>query len=324
MEGSDTATFYTQDRRRLHGKTADRRLDTSLDRMRTVHLGTSRFAVAVLERLAASDHRPQLVVTRPDRPRGRGRRLSAPPVADAARALGIEVIQPDSVNTEEARGAISAVRPEAVAICAFGALIREPLLSEHPMWNVHPSLLPRWRGAAPIERAIEAGDAVTGVTIMRPTAELDAGPMCLQGEEPIRPDDDYGTLSERLQSLGGELLVRSLDEMPPFEQQPTEGVTYAEKIGPDDRRLDPASDARALERRVRALNPHIGTFIEEPRLGVRRARAVTDSVPAGAFQNSADRLLWGTAHGALELLEVVPPGSRPMDAAAYLRGHGLP
>jgi methionyl-tRNA formyltransferase len=305
-------------------ETADRRGDTSFARVRTVYLGTSPFAVAVLERLAASDHRPQLVVTRPDRPRGRGRRLSAPPVADAARALGIDVIQPESVNSAEAREAISAARPDGVAICAFGALIRDPLLSEHPMWNVHPSLLPRWRGAAPVERAIEAGDSETGVTIMRPIAELDAGPMCLQAEEPIRPDDDYGTLSERLQSLGGELLVQSLDEMLPFEEQPSEGITYAEKIGPEDRRLDPSLEAARLERRVRALNPHIGTFIEEPRLGVRRARTVGDDVPAGTFRDVEGQLLWGAADGALELLEVVPPGSRPMDAAAYLRGHGLP
>jgi methionyl-tRNA formyltransferase len=316
--------LYTQVRRRLHGKKAGRRADSSFVRMRTVYLGTSPFAVAVLERLAASDHRPQLVVTRPDRPRGRGRRVTPPPVADAARALGIEVIQPDSVNSDEARAAIAAARPDGVAICAFGALIREPLLSEHPMWNVHPSLLPRWRGAAPIERAIEAGDAVTGVTIMRPTAEMDAGPICLQADEAIRPDDDYGTLSARLQELGGDLLVRAFDEKAPFHEQPAEGVTYAEKIGPDDRRLDPALDARALERRVRALTPHVGTFIEEPRLGVRRARAVGDSVPAGTLEAPDGRLLYGAADGALELLEVVPPGSRPMDAAAYLRGYGLP
>jgi methionyl-tRNA formyltransferase len=292
--------------------------------MRTVYLGTSPFAVAVLERLAASDHKPRLVVTRPDRPRGRGRKLSPPPVADAARELGIEVIQPESVNSDEARSAITAAEPEAVAICAFGAYIKEPLLSEHPMWNVHPSLLPRWRGAAPIERAIEAGDPVTGVTIMRPTAEMDAGPVCLQGEEPILPDDDYGTLSGRLQQLGGELLVQALDERSPFHEQPSEGVTYAEKIGPDDRRLDPSLDAPALERRVRALNPHIGTFIEEPRLAVRRAHATPDAVPAGALQAPDGRLLYGAADGSLELLEVVPAGSRPMDAASYLRGHGLP
>jgi methionyl-tRNA formyltransferase len=291
--------------------------------VRTVYLGTSPFAVAVLERLAGSDHKPQLVVTRPDRPRGRGRKLSAPPVAEAARALGIDVVQPDSVNSDEARTAIAAAQPDAVLICAYGAYIREPLLTEHPMWNVHPSLLPRWRGAAPIERAIEAGDEVTGVTIMRPTAEMDAGPMCLQGEEPILPDDDYGSLSARLERLGGELLVRALDELPEFREQPADGVTYAEKIGPDDRRLDPALGAAALERRVRALTPHIGAFVEEPRLGVRRAKATPDQVVSGELAERDGRLLYGTADGALELLEVVPAGSRPMDASAYLRGHGV-
>jgi methionyl-tRNA formyltransferase len=294
--------------------------------MRTVYLGTSPFAVAVLERLAASDHRPVLVVTRPDRPRGRGRKLAAPPVADAAQALGIDVIQPDSVNSDEARAAIADASPEAVAICAFGAYIREPLLSEHPMWNVHPSLLPRWRGAAPIERAIMAGDSETGVTIMRPTAEMDAGPISIQAAEPIRPDDDYGSLSARLQVLSGDLLVRSLDELPPFVEQPAEGVTIADKIGPEDRRLDPALGAIALERRVRALTPHIGAFIEtDERLGVRRAALATvdEPVPAGELADRDGHLLYGTADGALDLLEVVPAGSRPMDAAAYLRGHAL-
>jgi methionyl-tRNA formyltransferase len=290
--------------------------------VRTVYLGTSPFAVSVLERLAASDHRPQLVVTRPDRPRGRGRKVAPPPVAEAARALGIDLIQPDSVNSDEARDAIAAARPDAVAICAFGALIREPLLSDHPMWNVHPSLLPRWRGAAPIERAIEAGDAVTGVTIMRPTAEMDAGPMCLQAEEPIHPDDDYGTLAPRLERLGGDLLVRALDELPEFREQPAEGVTLADKIGPADRRLDPALGAAALERRVRALSPHVGAFVEEPRIVVRRARATSDSVPAGELRVLDGRLMLGTSDGALELLEVVPAGSRPMDAASFLRGRG--
>jgi methionyl-tRNA formyltransferase len=290
--------------------------------VRSVYLGTSAFAVSVLERLAASDHRPVLVVTRPDRPRGRGRKLSPPPVADAARGLGIEVIQPESVNSGDARAAIAAARPDAIAICAFGALIREPLLTEHPMWNVHPSLLPRWRGAAPIERAIEAGDAVTGVTIMRPTAEMDAGPVCLRAEEPIGAGDDYGSLAARLERLGGDLLVRALDELPEFREQPAEGVTIAPKIGPDDRRLDPALGAAALERRVRALNPHIGAYVEEPRLVVRRARVSEERAPAGELAARDGRLLYGTSDGALELLEVVPPGSRAMDAAAYLRGRG--
>jgi methionyl-tRNA formyltransferase len=280
--------------------------------------------VAVLERLAASEHRPELVVTRPDRPRGRGRRLAAPPAAEAARALGIELVQPEAVNSEDARQRIALARPEVVCICAFGALIKEPLLSDYEMFNVHPSLLPRWRGAAPIERAIEAGDGETGVTIMRPIAELDAGPVCLQRSEPIDPDDDYGTLASRLAALGGVLLVEALDSRPGFSEQSTEGVSYADKIDAADRRLDPALRAAQLERQVRALRPHIGAWIEladDERLGVRRAVVSKEGPPAGELAARDGRLLYGTREGALELLEVHPPGRRPMPASAYLRGH---
>jgi methionyl-tRNA formyltransferase len=290
-----------------------------------VYLGTSEFAVAVLERLASSPHRPELVVTRPDRPRGRGRKLAPPPVAEQARRLGIELIQPESVNSEEARERIDGAGPEVVCVCAFGALIKEPLLSSYEMLNVHPSLLPRWRGAAPIERAIEAGDEQTGVTIMRPTAELDAGPICLQRPEPIEPGDDFGTLSARLAALGGELLVEALGERPAFREQPADGVTYAEKIGPEDRRLDPELDAGRLERRVRALHPHVGAWLELPggdRLRVHRAAVAEGEDPGpGRLAAVGGRLLYGTTASALELLQVQPAGGRPMDAAAWLRGH---
>lgn len=289
--------------------------------MRTAFLGTSSFAAAILDRLAASSHRPALVVTRPDRPAGRGRRTQAPPVADAARALGLDLDQPESVNAEEARARIAAAEPEALVVCAFGALIREPLLSEHELLNVHPSLLPRWRGAAPVERAIMAGDATTGVSIMRLTAGLDSGPVCLAGEEPIAPDDTYATLTPRLEELGSELLLRTLDERPPFVDQPEEGVTYAEKIGPDDRTLSGA-DAVASERAVRALHPHIGArapLADGSYLGVLRAR-ITEGEASEHVVARKGRLFLG----ALELLDVQPPGGRPMDAAAFLRGRGLP
>jgi methionyl-tRNA formyltransferase len=313
--------------------------------MRTVYLGTS---AAILERLAAGVHRPALVVTRPDRPQGRGRRLQSPPVAEAARELGIELDQPADVNGEEARARIAAARPGAVIVCAFGALIKEPLLSDHELLNVHPSLLPRWRGAAPVERAIMAGDAETGVAIMRLTAGLDSGPVCLLAREPIAAQDTYGTLAPRLEALGGELLIRALDERPPFAEQDEDGVTYAEKIGAEDRTLDPLRDAAAtLDRVIRALTPHIGARLPLPGdagfLGVSAARpvgatagaeaqsaaaeppAATAPVSPGQLADRDGRLVLGAASAtALELVTVQPPGRRPMPAADYLRGHGLP
>jgi methionyl-tRNA formyltransferase len=154
---------------------------------------------------------------------------------------------------------------------------------------------------------------------------MDAGPICLQRELPIRPDDDYGSLSRRLAELGGELLVEALDTSPEFHDQPDEGVTIAPKIGPEDRRLDPELSAAELERRVRALTPHVGAYLELPdgdRLGVRRA-AVSSAggVPAGELAARDHTLLYGAADGALELHEVQPAGGKAMDAAAYLRGH---
>ncbi|HEX2070319.1 MAG TPA: methionyl-tRNA formyltransferase [Thermoleophilaceae bacterium] len=298
--------------------------------MRTVYVGTSEFAAVVLDRLAGSAHRPRLVVSRPDRRSGRGRKLSPPPVVERARELGIDVFQPDSVNAPEALERIAAAEPEAACVCAYGAILGDDLLAAHSWLNVHPSLLPRWRGAAPIERAIEAGDSETGVAIMEPVAELDAGPIHLMRAEPIRPDDDYGSLSARLAALGGDLLAEALDVGAPPRPQGDDGVTYAEKIDRAERLLDPVLDAATLERRVRALTPHIGAYVEpagHERLGVRRAAIPDDlgspATPAPGVLAARDgRLLYGAADGPLELLEVQPAGGRPMDAAAWLRGHG--
>jgi methionyl-tRNA formyltransferase len=321
----------------------------------TVFLGTSEFAADVLEPLAASDaHRPALVVTRPDRPSGRGRRLTSPPVAEAALRLGIVLEQPENVNDEHARALIAQAGGDGsslagsngaedatgrvrrtVVVCAFGVLIREPLLSEHDLLNVHPSLLPRWRGAAPIERAIMAGDERTGVSIMRLTAGLDSGPVCLTAEEPILPDDTYGSLAPRLSKLGGELLLRALRETPSFVEQPSEGVTYAEKIGAEDRLLDPARPAIELERVVRALHPHIGARValaDGALLGVHRAALLSPEEAVGERIDRTEghratglairdgRLLLDCVAGTLELLEVQPSGGRAMDASSYLRG----
>ena len=297
--------------------------------MRTVYLGTSPFAAAVLERLAGSAHRPQLVITRPDRPKGRGRALQSPAVAGAARELGLELIQPEALHADEVLERIAAARPEALVLCSYGVLVSEPLLSAYEIFNVHPSLLPRWRGAAPVERAIMAGDAATGVSIMRLTEGLDSGPVCLTGSEPIRPDDDYGTLAARLQELGGELLVRALDERPPWVEQDEAGATYARKIEASDRALDATRTPEEVERTVRALRPHIGARLPLPGggfLGVNAAAVDGPTLaPAGGrVRTDGDRLLLDCRGGALELTAVQPPGGRPMPAQAWLRGRPDP
>jgi methionyl-tRNA formyltransferase len=299
--------------------------------LRTAYLGTSEFAATVLRRLAASPHRPALVVTPPDRPRGRGRHLASPPAAEAARELSLEVHQTPDVNAAESVEAIRAAEPEAIAVCAFGQLIKEPLLSNRLMLNVHPSLVPRWRGAAPIERALMAGDERTGMTIMRVTAGLDSGPVALAEEIPIGAGDDYASLSGKLAALGGELLVRALDRLAAgeisFAEQDEAQAIYAEKISPEERHLDPSRAAAELERIVRALTPHVGAHLElegDQWLGVRGAQAVPGGPPAGAIEVRDEELLLGCGDGALRLDVVQPPGKKPMGAADFLRGHPAP
>jgi methionyl-tRNA formyltransferase len=299
--------------------------------VRTAYLGTSEFAATVLRRLAGSPHRPALVVTPPDSRKGRGRRLSPPPAAEAASELGVELHQTADVNSAESLEAIRTAEPGTIPVCAFGQLIREPLLSEFLMLNIHPSLVPRWRGAAPIERALMAGDRETGVTIMRVTAGLDSGPVGLAKRIPIAEEDDYASLSAKLAELGGDLLVHALDSLEAGELEFTEqldsAATYAEKIAPHERHLAPSLPAPELERIVRALTPHIGAYLElqdGDRLGIRAARAVPSGPGQGAIEAAGGELLLGSADGALRLEVVQPPGKRPMSAADFLRGHAPP
>ena len=299
--------------------------------MKTVYLGTSEFAADVLRRLVDSAHRPALVVTPPDRPQGRGRRVQPPPAAELARERDLDLLQADDVNVPQALERIRAAEPEAVAVCAFGQIVREPLLSEWQMLNVHPSLLPRWRGAAPIERSIMAGDDSTGVSVMRVTAGLDSGPVAIREEVAIGAEDDFEALSGKLAGLGGELLVRALDLQAAgkleFEEQDDDEATYAEKIDPAERRLGPARPAEELARVVRALTPHVGAYLETSdgeRLGVRRARSVDVGVKKGEVRAEWGAMLLGCGRGALRLDVVQPPGGKPMAADAYLRGHPLP
>lgn len=303
--------------------------------MKTVYLGTSEFAAAILRTLADSPHRPTLVVSRPDRPQGRGRHLAPPPVVLVARELGLETFQPEAVNSPESIERIAAAEPERLALCAFGALIKEPLLSQFaPILNVHPSLLPRWRGAAPLERALLAGDERTGVSIMALTAGLDDGPVARMEAMPIESEDDYGSLAAKLESLGAQLLIEALDASSAdgagldWQPQDESATSYAEKITAADRRLDPSEGAVASANRVRALAPHIGAYIElqdGSRLGVWQARALSGdgTGEAGGLDLSGAVVaqpIWHTAAGDLVLDSVQPPGRKRMSGDDFLRG----
>ena len=246
---------------------------------------TAPFGADVLERLAA-EHDVVQLLTRPDAPRGRGRKVAPSAAKEVAERLGIPVVHE--------RDALAA---DTVVVAAYGLLIPESLLDRALWLNVHPSLLPRWRGAAPVERAIMAGDAETGVTIHRTTKELDAGPIAAQEAFSIGPEDDAGAVFARAAEVAARLLDDVLDD-PSFTPQPEEGVTYAEKIGPADRELDPSRPAQELVNRVRALSPHIGARTDDG-LIVWQARADGDRfVP----------------------VEVQPAGGKRMEYEAYLRG----
>ncbi len=253
---------------------------------------TAPFGADVLGRLAAR-HELAFVLTRPDSRRGRGRAVGASPAKVAAERLGVPVLQPEHLD-----GSVD-LPAETIVAVAYGLLVPQVLLERHLWLNVHPSLLPRWRGAAPVERTIMAGDDETGVTIIRLVEELDGGPIGAQESFAVAPEDDAGALYER----AAEVAARLLDPLPErFTPQADEGATYAEKIGAADRSLDLARPADELVRRVRALSPHIGAR------GELQGRPVT----VWRAQVAAD--------GSFEPLEVQPEGGRRMDYAAWLRG----
>jgi methionyl-tRNA formyltransferase len=253
---------------------------------------TAPFGADVLERLAV-EHDVVQLFTRPDKPRGRGRKLAPTPAKAVAERLGIPVEQPAKLDDSVG------VAAHTVVVCAYGLLIPNSLLDRALWLNVHPSLLPRWRGAAPVERAIMAGDEETGVTIHRTVEALDAGPVAAERSFPIAPEDDAGVVYERAAEIAAELLRGVLaEDEPRFEPQAEDGVTYAEKIRPGDRVLDEDAPAQELVNRVRALSPHIGARLGD--LIVWRAQVAED--------------------GSFEPLEVQPAGGRRMVYEAYLRG----
>jgi methionyl-tRNA formyltransferase len=257
---------------------------------------TAPFGADVLERLAAR-HDIVALLTRPDAPRGRGRKVTPSPAKVVAERLGIPVLQPPRLGSDVC---IHSHHFDAVVVAAYGLLIPEALLERHLWLNVHPSLLPRWRGAAPVERAIMAGDAGTGVTIHRTVKELDAGPIAAQEPFAIGAEDDAGQVFGHAAKVSARLLEGVLAS-PVFEPQGEDGVTYAEKITAADRELDWTRPARELHDRVRALSPHIG------------ARGIVDGRRV---------LVWRTrvTDGELELLEVQPEGKRRMSYEEFRRG----
>jgi methionyl-tRNA formyltransferase len=259
--------------------------------VRVAVAATASFGADVLGRLAAEAEIAYLL-TRPDAPAGRGRKLTAPPAKETAAALGIPVLQPE-------RPELPPEPVDAVVVCAYGLLIPDDLLARALWLNVHPSLLPRWRGAAPVERAILAGDEETGVTIHETVKELDAGPIAAQERFPIGPEDDAGAIFGRAAEAAARLLA-AVVPAPAFTPQPSDGVTYAQKIAPADRQLD-LSDPLDAWRRVRALSPHIGawTTLHDRRVTVWRAR-----LEDGAFVPE----------------EVQPEGKRRMAYEEFLRG----
>ena len=260
--------------------------------MRLAVAATAPLGADVLERLAAK-HDVAYLLTRPDRPQGRGRKVAPPPAKEVAERLGLEVRQPER---------LAGFDPEVdtVVVAAYGVLIPAEVLDLALWLNVHPSLLPRWRGAAPIERALMAGDEETGVTIIELVPELDAGPIAAQQAFPIGPEDDFGSIAERASELAAELLEQALPE-PHLKEQASEGVTYAEKIRPEDRQLDWGRPAQELANRVRALSPHIGAR------GELHGRPVT---------------IWKARVDGDELVpvEVQPDGRRRMTYDEFLRG----
>jgi methionyl-tRNA formyltransferase len=292
--------------------------------VRVAFAGTNWWAAEALERLAGA---PGLeiahVISQPDRPAGRGRKPAPPPVALAAVALGLPLAQPE--RPADALPLLRRDQVEAVAVVAYGELVPRALLDLLPFVNLHPSALPHWRGAAPIERALMAGDAACAVAAMLLVEALDAGPVAALEQFEVGPDDDAGTVYGRALALGLEPFARALRDAGSggLATVPQVGeATYAAKITAADRLLDASRPARELHDRVRALSPHIGArlLLDGAPHTIWRTRVLAGGPPAGALERDGDALVLGTGAGALELRELQPPGGRRMAAADWLRG----
>ena len=296
--------------------------------MRVVFAGTPEFAVPCLDALLGSGVEVVAAYTQPDRPAGRGRHPLPSPVKQRALAAGLPVRQPDTLRDAAEQAALAALRPDLMVVVAYGLLLPRKVLEipTHGCWNVHASLLPRWRGAAPIQRAIEAGDAQTGVCLMQMERGLDTGPVLLERRTPISADDTGGSLHDRLALLGAELLAEGIrmlqtGQLPAARAQPAEGVTYAHKLDKAEARLDWSQPAESLARRVRAFSPWPVAEAEVggERLRIHAAEAVADSGPPGTLIAAAGgELRIACGQGALRLLRVQRDGGRVISAVDFL------
>ena len=270
-----------------------------------------------------------LVLSQPDRPAGRKRVLTPPPVAALATELGLPLVQPE--RAIDALAALRATEPTAIAICAYGQLLPAELLGLCPWLNLHPSLLPRWRGAAPIERALMAGDATTGVAIMETVLALDEGPVVSLDAIALTPDADTAHVEAEALRLGVPALVRAIAAAAAGSlvstPQAVEGGTYAEKLTRDDRMIDPLVHTTTLTlNRIRGLRPHIGAqlALDEETFAIWRAESITAAVAPGVVMTEGDRLLVGLTDGAIAITELQTAGKRALATAEWLRGRRTP
>jgi methionyl-tRNA formyltransferase len=303
--------------------------------LRLAFLGTPDFAVATLKALIDAGHDVVCVYTRPPRPAGRGMEMRPSPIEAFARERGIEVRSPQSLKPEEEQAAFAALGVDAAVVVAYGLLL-PPAVIHAPRFgcfNVHASLLPRWRGAAPIERAIMAGDAETGISIMQMDEGLDTGPVLVEERVAITQETTAGTLHDALATLGAGLMVRALEGVAAgtldARPQPEEGATYAAKLAKAESRIDWARSAQEVSCRVRALSPVPGAWFEakrgkqDVRVRVLEARIVEGKGAPGEVIDG-DGLTVACGSGALRLLRLQRAGGKPMEAGEFLRGMALP
>ncbi len=299
--------------------------------MNVIFAGTPDFAAHALQAIVAAGFRVPLVLTQPDRPKGRGMKLQASAVKQAALALGLPVAQPTSLKGEDVQALLRAQAADVMVVAAYGLLLPEAVLRipRYGCLNIHASLLPRWRGAAPIQRAIEAGDVQTGVCIMQMDVGLDTGAVLSRHVHPIGAHDTAQSVHDALAGLGAAAIVADLQQIGTLVAvpQPNEGVTYAAKLGKEDARLDWQLSATALARKVRAFNPVPGAWVSwqgEPMKIWQGEPVACSGVPGTVLTATADGIVVACGEGALSIQQLQVAGGKRLDAAAFLSGRTLP